>query len=291
MGNCDCLNNDYYLFEDENFSSIKISENTKNNNINKITRFNNKKNEYIFIPDKNISIEKQLNNELLKNKYNLNLNQIYSKNNLIKNSFYTNFKNGNPTLNNYRNNNKRQNLLESIQSKNSDILFESFSISNIDKNNGSLVIDYYQLARRLFDLLNEIRLNPNEHLNYYLNTSNSINKNNIENLTAGDIILWNEKVYLSISNHLMNIENNKNDNLTATDRINKRLNGKYLVNEFNIEGLGTPKVLMSKLIQENLDRLKEIFSDNYFCGAICTYADKDYTNTRTLIYLVNKKEE
>ena len=291
MGNCDCLNNDYYLFEDENFSSIKISENTKNNNINKITRFNNKKNEYIFIPDKNISIEKQLNNELLKNKYNLNLNQIYSKNNLIKNSFYTNFKNGNPTLNNYRNYNKRQNLLESIQSKNSDILFESFSISNIDKNNGSLVIDYYQLARRLFDLLNEIRLNPNEHLNYYLNTSNSINKNNIENLTAGDIILWNEKVYLSISNHLMNIENNKNDNLTATDRINKRLNGKYLVNEFNIEGLGTPKVLMSKLIQENLDRLKEIFSDNYFCGAICTYADKDYTNTRTLIYLVNKKEE
>ena len=291
MGNCDCLNNDYYLFEDENFSSIKISENTKNNNINKITRFNNKKNEYIFIPDKNISIEKQLNNELLKNKYNLNLNQIYSKNNLIKNSFYTKFKNGNPTLNNYRNNNKRQNLLESIQSKNSDILFESFSISNIDKNNGSLVIDYYQLARRLFDLLNEIRLNPNEHLNYYLNTSNSINKNNIENLTAGDIILWNEKVYLSISNHLMNIENNKNDNLTATDRINKRLNGKYLVNEFNIEGLGTPKVLMSKLIQENLDRLKEIFSDNYFCGAICTYADKDYTNTRTLIYLVNKKEE
>ena len=290
MGNCDCLNNDYYLFEDENFSSIKISENTKNNNINKITRFNNKKNEYIFIPDKNISIEKQLNNELLKNKYNLNLNQIYSKNNLIKNSFYTNFKNGNPTLNNFRNN-KRQNLLESIQSKNSDILFESFSISNIDKNNGSLVIDYYQLARRLFDLLNEIRLNPNEHLNYYLNTSNSINKNNIENLTAGDIILWNEKVYLSISNHLMNIENNKNDNLTATDRINKRLNGKYLVNEFNIEGLGTPKVLMSKLIQENLDRLKEIFSDNYFCGAICTYADKDYTNTRTLIYLVNKKEE
>jgi len=291
MGNCDCLNNDYYLFEDENFSSIKISENTKNNNINKITRFNNKKNEYIFIPDKNISIEKQLNNELLKNKYNLNLNQIYSKNNLIKNSFYTNFKNGNPTLNNYRNYNKRQNLLESIQSKNSDILFESFSISNIDKNNGSLVIDYYQLARRLFDLLNEIRLNPNEHLNYYLNTSNSINKNNIENLTAGDIILWNEKVYLSISNHLMNIERNKNDNLTATDRINKRLNGKYLVNEFNIEGLGTPKVLMSKLIQENLDRLKEIFSDNYFCGAICTYADKDYTNTRTLIYLVNKKEE
>ena len=290
MGNCDCLNNDYYIFEDENFSSIKINENTKNNYINKINRFNNNKNEYIFIPDKNISLEKQLNNELLKNKYNLNLNQIYSKNNLIKNSFYTNFKNGNPTLNNFRNN-KRQNLLESIQSKNSDILFESFSISNIDKNNGSLVIDYYQLARRLFDLLNEIRINPNENLNYYLNPNNSINKNNIENLTEGDIILWNEKVYLSISNHLINIENNKNDNLTANERINNRLNGKYLVNEFNIEGLGTPKVLMSKLIQENLERLKELFSDNYFCGAICTYAFKDNSNTRTIIYLVNKMEE
>jgi hypothetical protein len=73
MGNCDCLNNDYYIFEDENFSSIKINENTKNNYINKINRFNNNKNEYIFIPDKNISLEKQLNNELLKNKYNLNL--------------------------------------------------------------------------------------------------------------------------------------------------------------------------------------------------------------------------
>jgi len=230
----------------------------------------------------------QLNKEYLKNKYNINLNQIKEKNNLIKNSFYTNFKNGNPILNNNRNFSKRQNLLESIQSKNSDILFESFSISNIDKNNGSLIIDYYQLSRRLFDLINEIRLNPNENISYYLNTPNSKTS---DKLTQGDIISWNEKVYLSISNYLINIENNIIDNSSANERINKRLNGKYTVNEFNIEGLGTPKILMNKLIQENKGRLKELFSDNYLCGAVCTYADKDNINIKTLIYLVNKIEE
>ena len=69
--------------------------------------------------------------------------------NKVKNSVYTNFRKGNPLLN--KNNN---NLLESLQSKNSDILFESFSISNLDKGNNSLIIDYYQIAKNIFEIRN-----------------------------------------------------------------------------------------------------------------------------------------
>ena len=53
--------------------------------------------------------------------------------NKIKNSIFTNFKNGNPLNNNYS---KRTNLMESLQSKNSEIYFESLSLSNNIKGEG-----------------------------------------------------------------------------------------------------------------------------------------------------------
>ena len=56
--------------------------------------------------------------------------------------------------------------MESLQSKNSDIYFESFSLSNL-KGDGSVMIDYYQLSKNIFDLLNEIRINPKESSKEY----------------------------------------------------------------------------------------------------------------------------
>ena len=91
---------------------------------------------------------------------NLQEQQLLIKNqeSKVKNSVYTNFRKGNPLLNK----NNRQNLLESLQSKNSDILFESFSVSNIDKGNNSLLIDYYQIGKYIFDNLNKIICDPYE---------------------------------------------------------------------------------------------------------------------------------
>ena len=77
---------------------------------------------------------------------------LNNQGNKVKNSVYTNFRKGNPLLN--KNNINRINLVESLQSKNSDILFESFSISNLDKGNNSLIIDYYQIAKNIFEIRN-----------------------------------------------------------------------------------------------------------------------------------------
>ena len=111
--------------------------------------------------------------------------------NKVKNSVYTNFRKGNPLLN--KNNINRINLVESLQSKNSDILFESFSLSNIDKGNNSLLIDYYQISKNIFEILNEIRCEPIKKGKEY--------NFNFENYSPGDIILWNEKVYLCCSSY------------------------------------------------------------------------------------------
>ena len=115
----------------------------------------------------------------------------------VKNSVYTNFRKGNPLLNK----NNRQSLLESLQSKNSDILFESFSISNIDKGNNSLLIDYYQIGKNIFDILNEIRCDPFEKGKEY--------NLNLSNFNPGDVISWSEKVYLCCSSYLMENEKEK----------------------------------------------------------------------------------
>ena len=197
--------------------------------------------------------------------------------NKVKNSVYTNFRKGNPLLN--KNN---MNLLESLQSKNSDILFESFSISNLDKGNNSLIIDYYQIAKNIFEILNEIRCEPIEKGKEF--------NLNFENYSPGDIILWNEKVYLCCSSYLMEIEKGiKNTKISPNDKINEKLNGKYNLTEFAIEGLGTPNSIIQKLFNDNKQWWNKLISDNYTSGAICCFPFKNGKNMKTLIYLVQKE--
>ena len=202
---------------------------------------------------------------------------LNNQGNKVKNSVYTNFRKGNPLLN--KNNN---NLLESLQSKNSDILFESFSISNLDKGNNSLIIDYYQIAKNIFEILNEIRCDPIEKGKEY--------NLNFENYSPGDIILWNEKVYLCCSSYLMEIEQGiKKTEISANDKINEKLNGKYNLIEFSIESLGTPSFIIQKLFNDNKQWWNKLISDNYTSGAICCFPFKNGKNMKTLIYLVQKQ--
>ena len=205
---------------------------------------------------------------------------LNNQGNKVKNSVYTNFRKGNPLLN--KNNINRINLVESLQSKNSDILFESFSLSNIDKGNNSLLIDYYQISKNIFEILNEIRCEPIKKGKEY--------NFNFENYSPGDIILWNEKVYLCCSSYLMEIEKGiKKNEISANDKINEKLNGKYNLIEFSIESLGTPSFIIQKLFNDNKQWWNKLISDNYTSGAICCFPYKNGKNMKTLIYLVQKQ--
>ena len=210
---------------------------------------------------------------------NLQEQQLLIKNqeSKVKNSIYTNFRKGNPLLNK----NNRQNLLESLQSKNSDILFESFSVSNIDKGNNSLLIDYYQIGKNIFDILNEIRCDPYEKGKEF--------NLNLNNFNSGDVISWSEKVYLCCSSYLMEIEKGKKiSEGTSRERVNEKLNGNYNLYQFYVEGLGTPNFIIKKLFNENKEWWSKLISDNYFSGAVCCYPFKNGKNMKTLIYLIQE---
>ena len=210
---------------------------------------------------------------------NLQEQQLLIKNqeSKVKNSVYTNFRKGNPLLNK----NNRQNLLESLQSKNSDILFESFSVSNIDKGNNSLLIDYYQIGKNIFDILNEIRCDPYEKGKEF--------NLNLNNFNSGDVISWSEKVYLCCSSYLMEIEKGKKiSEGTSRERVNEKLNGNYNLYQFYVEGLGTPNFIIKKLFNENKEWWSKLISDNYFSGAVCCYPFKNEKNMKTLIYLIQE---
>ena len=210
---------------------------------------------------------------------NLQEQQLLIKNqeSKVKNSVYTNFRKGNPLLNK----NNRQNLLESLQSKNSDILFESFSVSNIDKGNNSLLIDYYQIGKNIFDILNEIRCDPYEKGKEF--------NLNLNNFNSGDVISWSEKVYLCCSSYLMEIEKGKKiPEVTSREKVNEKLNGNYNLVEFYVEGLGTPNFIINKLFNENKEWWSKLISDNYFSGAVCCYPFKNGKNMKTLIYLIKE---
>ena len=270
MGNnCPCFEGNYVYFGEI------INNHNQNQNYNR--------NHHQIESLKNMNNSPELTNTYI------NEQKIILENdkNKIKTSIYTNFKNGNPSLNN--NFSKRTNLMESLQSKNSDIYFESFSLSNL-KGDGSLMIDYYQLSKNIFDLLNEIRINPKESSKEYLTKTNNINIK-FENLKSGDIILWNEKVYLCCSSYLFEVEekckNISTVKKSASERVSERLNNKCNVVEFCVDGLGTPKVILSKLLYENFERIQLLISDNYLCGAICCFPCKGVKNMRTIVYLVN----
>ena len=274
MGNC-------YLNYNILLGELKI-EPSKNIEINQTNIESNRKlniNEIINekIEDDNIKSFTPNTQEITP--INLQEQQLLIKNqeSKVKNSVYTNFRKGNPLLNK----NNRQNLLESLQSKNSDILFESFSVSNIDKGNNSLLIDYYQIGKNIFDILNEIRCDPYEKGKEF--------NLNLNNFNSGDVISWSEKVYLCCSSYLMEIEKGKKiSEGTSRERVNEKLNGNYNLYQFYVEGLGTPNFIIKKLFNENKEWWSKLISDNYFSGAVCCYPFKNGKNMKTLIYLIQE---
>ena len=175
-------------------------------------------------------------------------------------------------------NKKRDKLLSNFienNSEDSDILFETFSISS-SKNNSSIIVDYYQLSRNCFNMLNKYRMS---------NTKNQKRKI--------DYIMWNEKLYLCISSYLMMLDNLKKKKIdekeirkNANQRVSERLDGSYICDELFLEGDLTPKLFIPEMSKKD-KTFSQIISNNYCSGAICCFPSKD-SEMITLGYFVNK---
>ena len=284
MGLCLCTENDMCFCEfQENQLSISKA-NFQGNNPTTITTTNNA-NEYT--PMKVVSDEDINQNIFVKppqnKKSNLNL---YQKNN--------------------------SNLSKD------NVLFESFSYISKSIDNSSLV-DYYQMSRSILEQINSIRINPKfyfETLEKIMNNSDiplslkelketiiKTDRNTVYSIKSylakeikGDVILWNEKVFLAISNYLIEVEEKCNFDpkiamKNASMRVSERLNGNYSVVEFNLNGFYPPEICVWNFLTDNKDRLDVILGDSYISGAVCCFASKNNYRMRTLMYFVNKNSD
>lgn len=284
MGLCLCTENDMCFGEfQENQLSISKA-NFQGNNPTTITTTNNA-NEYT--PMKVVSDEDINQNIFVKPPQNKKSNfNLYQKNN--------------------------SNLSKD------NVLFESFSYISKSIDNSSLV-DYYQMSRNILEQINSIRINPKfyfETLEKIMNNSDiplslkelketivKTDRNTVYSIKSylakeikGDVILWNEKIFLAISNYLIEVEEKCNFDpkiamKNASMRVSERLNGNYSVVEFNLNGFYPPEICVWNFLTDNKDRLDVILGDSYISGAVCCFASKNNYRMRTLMYFVNKNSD
>ena len=173
------------------------------------------------------------------------------------------------------------------------------------------------MSRTIFEQINSIRINPlfyHETLNKIIDGTDSSLKDLKETITntdknivysiqsylskmnKADVILWNEKVYLTISNYLIEVEEKCNldpkiRTKNASMRVSERLCGNYSVVEFNLNGFYNSETCVWNFLADNSERLDSILSNNYLSGAICCFPSKNNYKMRTIIYLVNKNND
>lgn len=258
---------------------------------------------------------------LLKSKENKDLpqnNYNPTKNKLVSN--YTLFQSNNKNLINNAEN-KDKSGINSVTKDN--MLFESFSYVSRSYEN-STFIDYYQEAKKIFNLINKIRLDPKYYYDIISNFSQNLGvdetnnydkfkelrqvirsypKNKIDQLldvlnnkmidNKSDLLMWSEKIYLAISNYLIDVEEKCiiENNKTANERISERLKGNYICTEFNLNGLYYGEILAWNLLMENIDRLSLVLNEKYLYAAICCFPTKNQYKLRTLMYLINKNND
>ena len=143
----------------------------------------------------------------------------------------------------------------------------------------------------------------NDKFEDYFNEYHEYNKNSFSNISHYltslfknnnlDLKKHYENILIKGTKNLKGIYIEKCKNIStvkksASERVSERLNNKCNVVEFCVDGLGTPKVVLSKLLYENSERIQLLISDNYFCGSICCFPSQE-KNMRTIVYLVNKE--
>ena len=297
---CTCFNQEDKNFLDF-FEDIKEKTNPSINTM--LSEENKNKNETTTLATTNKKYEKIT--YIPKNKENLVLN---NKNYLKEFDFsYTEM--------NITNNNFTEKMNESkTKSKNEDI------DEDIDEFNSNT--DYYQLAHQIAESIKELKNNFNipEKKNNFDTVLKNIGKT-VDIICFNDVIgcikkisdinseinLIEEKIFLGLVNkfnkknnatHFINfIDEEKiveipNFNGISNDikkKFGKYNNPKFKFTKFNLKGSFPNEILIWKVISKNIDKIKKIINDNYYCCVVLLYQGKNNTdNNETIIYFINK---
>ena len=296
---CTCFNQEDKNFLDF-FEDIKEKTNPSINTM--LSEENKNKNETTTLATTNKKYEKIT--YIPKNKENLVLN---NKNYLKEFDFsYTEM--------NITNNNFTEKMNESkTKSKNEED-------EDIDEFNSNT--DYYQLAHQIAESIKELKNNFNfsEKKNNFDTVLKNIGKT-VDIICFNDVIgcikkisdinseinLIEEKIFLGLVNkfnkknnatHFINfIDEEKiveipNFNGISNDikkKFGKYNNPKFKFTKFNLKGSFPNEILIWKVISKNIDKIKKIINDNYYCCAVLLYQGKSNTdNNETIIYFINK---
>ena len=296
---CTCFNQ-----EDKNFLDFfeDIKEKT-NPSINTMLSEENKiKNETTTLATTNKKYEKIT--YIPKNKENLVIN---NKNYLKEFDFSI-------TEMNVTNNNFNEKINESkTKSKNEED-------EDIDEFNSNT--DYYQLAHQIAESIKELKNNFNisDMKNNFETVLKNIGKT-ADIICFNDVIgcikkisdinseinLIDEKIFLGLVNkfnkknnstHFINfsdeekiveIPNFNGINPDIRKKFGKFNNPKFKFTKFNLKGSFPNEILIWKVISKNIDKIKHIINDNYYCCAVLLYQGKSNTdNNETIIYFINK---
>ena len=304
---CTCFNQEdkNYLdfFEDikdktSPFLNTILSQENKNKNLNTTLATTNKKYEKItYIPEnKEKNIEKE--NSLFNNKnYLKEFDFSYTEMNITSNNFNENKINESKT-----------------KSKNE----EEEDIDNFNSNT-----DYYQLAHQIAESIKELKNNYN-NLKKAKPDFDSILKNigkTADIICFNDVIgcikkisdinseinLIDEKIFLGLVNkfnkksnatHFINFSDEEKiveipnfDGISPDikKKFGKYNNPKFKFTKFNLKGSFPNEILIWKVISKNMDKIKILINDNYYCCAVLLYQGKNNTdNNETIIYFINK---
>ncbi len=305
---CTCLNQEDGAFLDF-FEDIKSKNNpsvnslfstenkNKTNESSTLHTTTNKKYKYetIYIPNSNLEKE----NSLINNKnYLKEFDFSYTEMNLTNMTNMTNKINESKT-----------------KTKNE----EDEDIDNFNSNT-----DYYQLAHQISESIAQLKNNLKKEKNKEITDFNTVLSKvgkTADIICFNDVIgcikkisdinseinLIEEKIFLGLVNKF-----NKKNNAThfinfideekiveipnfngISDDIKKKFgkynNPKFKFTKFNLKGSFPNEILIWKVISKNIDKIKKIINDNYYCCAVLLYQGKNNTdNNETIIYFINK---
>lgn len=187
---------------------------------------------------------------------------------------------------------------------------EDEDIDNFNSNT-----DYFQLAHQISQSIKELKTNKNfdSIIKKVGNTADIICFNDVIGCIKkisdinSEINLVNEKIYLGLVNKF-NKKNNSTHFINFNDRekiveipnyngispdVQKKFgkfnNNKFKFTKFDLKGRFPNEILIWKVISKNMDKIKNLINDNYYCCAVLLYQAKNNTdNNETIIYLINK---
>ena len=191
---------------------------------------------------------------------------------------------------------------------------EDDDIENFNSNT-----DYYQLAHQISESINELKNNFKKEKSEFDIVLNKIGKTadiicfndvigcikKISDINS-EISLIKEKIYLGLVNkfnkkynttHFINyideekiveIPNFNGINIDIKKKFGKFNNPKFKFSKFNLKGSFPNEILIWKVISKNMDKIKQILNDNYYCCAVLLYKGKNNSENETIIYFINK---